>query len=453
MGRTYRQRRTLRSECRGKSLQSFADNIDLVKDLKSKGWMNENHLEPAQFPRTGRGVFSKRAIDSTEALISIPYNALITLTTIEHDLEFKTLFNNDTTPLKGKLSFQSLLAIYLLYRKHHHPCDPYIRSIPISFTNPFFCTKQELLVLPDNLFERIVEQNKQIKDTLNLLLIALRENTCQCCSLKYASEIFTSDALKWAFFAVNSRSVFIDPNSVKRLCQTKHFVHFLRDQPSMALAPFLDLFNHSDTVPANESEFFVTKTAQADTTQLRYTLRVSTSYRPYDQIFISYGTLDNTTLLLEYGFILPQNSHDCVRFAMSDIASFLEANARDRKPINSNKFRFIKENQLDAEMFINRADGLSHNLSVVLTILFVDVAHFNNVLNIVGFGDVQPLEPIAEVGAQFLLHKRRQLERNCVALRELEVGQSSPGGVIVTEYLNESCLIIDCVIEQLKSIN
>lgn len=437
----------MRSDCRsGKSLSSLPDNISLVKDLKAQGWLNENQLEPAEFLATGRGVFSKHAIGTDENLIELPFDALITLATLEKDLEFKALFDN-TKVLKAKLPTQSLLAIYILYRQHHHPTDAYIRSIPVSFNHPYFCTKQELLILPDNLFERIHEQSKQINTTLALIASALGETVCACCSLQYIADIFTPAALKWAFFAVNSRSVFIDPYKVKRICPTKHFADLLSDKPNIALAPFLDLLNHSDTVATSEPEFFVPRDT-TDTAQLTYKLCSTASYRPYDQIFISYGTLDNTRLLLEYGFILRDNAHDCVRLDMTDVAAFLEANARHRKPINSNKFRFIKENQLDVEMFVCRTDGLSHNLTVVLTILFVEVAHFNNVLSIVGFGDVQPLEPIALSARNLLLHKRSRLDATREALCGKGVDPRSESGSVVMEYLVEGSSIIDHVLDK-----
>ena len=36
-------------------------------------------------------------------------------------------------------------------------------------------------------------------------------------------------------------------------------------------------------------------------------------YRRGSQVFISYGPHDNTKLLLEYGFILPENQHNEVK--------------------------------------------------------------------------------------------------------------------------------------------
>lgn len=417
-----------------------------MRELQSKQWMNENRLQPAEFKATGRGVFSKCPINTDEPLIELPFDALISLATLEKDDNFKALFQPAFETLKGKISTQCLLAVYILFRKHQHPSDPYILSIPEAFCQPFFCTKQELMILPDHLFERIHEQSQQITVNLNLLTAAIGVAKCDCCSAQYFPDIFTSAAFKWAFFAVNSRSVFIDPTNVKRVCPSTDFLRILRDSPNAALAPFLDLLNHSDRITPSEPEFFVPR-GSTDTSRLTYNLNATQTFRPYEQVFISYGTLDNAKLLLEYGFMLPDNLHDCVRLDMKDVAAFLEMTARQRKPINSNKFKFIKENQLDAEMFVCRADGLSHNLLVVLTILFVDVAHFNNTLSIVGFGDVQPLEPVADVARQLLAFKRGKFEGVRKAFEGIgDEENRSASGAMVVEYLDECVAVIDDVL-------
>lgn len=52
-----------------------------------------------------------------------------------------------------------------------------------------------------------------------------------------------------------------------------------------------------------------------------YEIRTHNTYRKYDQVFISYGAHNNTHLLLEYGFTLPNNPHDVydINYGMYDI--------------------------------------------------------------------------------------------------------------------------------------
>ncbi len=50
-----------------------------------------------------------------------------------------------------------------------------------------------------------------------------------------------------------------------------------------------------------------------------YLLEVSRDISVDDQIYGTYGYYDNKTLLIEYGFILEDNSYDYVSFDRNDI--------------------------------------------------------------------------------------------------------------------------------------
>lgn len=446
MGRTYRKRHVHTTEksqmiC---SLSNDSANISLMRTLKLGGWSNETSLKIGSFKNTGRGVFSTTPIKTTDPLIELPYANLITMATIENDSDFKLLFAEAFTKPHQKFSIQCLLGLYLLFRKHNN--EPYCSTIPDGFTNPYFCTKQELMILPETVFDRILQQSEEITKSYTAFAAVFASQTCPCCQTTYFPELFDQSSYKWAYFAVNSRSVFIDPAAVKRTLRSQDFKEILKDQPNTALAPFLDLLNHSDSIEVSKPEFFVPLGTLKSNT-LTYKLFTKTAFRPYEQIFISYGPFDNMKLLLEYGFILAHNQHDCVRLDMKDIAGYLEATARQqKKQINSNKFKFIKENNLSEEMFVNRADGLSHNLLVVLTILFVDtLAPFSNILSQVGFGDVPALEPIANVAKQILEFKANQLRLVEQKLHSIGEGRSKSGEVCLS-YVHECiCLINDVV--------
>ncbi len=47
-----------------------------------------------------------------------------------------------------------------------------------------------------------------------------------------------------------------------------------------------------------------------------YEIHTQTAYSKYQQIFICYGPHDNEKLLLEYGFMLPQNPHNVLQVNM-----------------------------------------------------------------------------------------------------------------------------------------
>lgn len=420
-----------------------------MKSMKGAGWRNETLLQPGSFTCTGRGVYSQGSINPEEPLIELPYNSIICLATIENDFAFKELIKAAIPKLTNKISTQCLLAFYLLYRKHHNPNDGYCCSIPDAFTNPYFCTKSELMILPESLFDRILQQGQEISSSFALFSTALLSKTCLCCSRQYFPDIFSIASYKWAYFAVNSRSVFIDPTAVKRASKSHDIWTILRDQPKTALTPFLDLMNHSDLIEPSRPEFFVPLGHKPSlNANLAYKLYSGQSFRRYEQIFISYGRLDNTRLLLDYGFILAPNRHDCVRLEMSDITSYLETlEAKRRHPsIQSNKFKFIKENSLGDEMFVSRSDGLSHNMLVVLSILFVEqLAHFSNILSQVGFGDVPPLEPIASVARYLLEFKSAKYKLVRDGLKRCGEN-SSESGAFCLSYVEECIRLIGDVL-------
>lgn len=462
MGRTYRARKQRKSSAEtGVSapvkrdfvgnLSGDANNIALIRELRAQGFENETRLMPAQFGSTGRGVYSTRPIRANDVLIEMPFRSLVTLATLEDDADFQALLAPGLPKLARKLSIQNLLALYVLHRQHRNPADAFIGSIPTAFTNPLFCGKAELMLLPDHLFERIHQQNQDCIRALTELATTLADQVCACCSRNYFPDIFTAAAFKWAYFVVNSRSVFIDPANVRRCCISSQRLNaVLRDSPNTALAPFFDLMNHSDAIDAQQPEFFVPRNC-TDTAALRYTLRTSHPFRAHEQICISYGPLDNARLLLEYGFVLRTNRHDCVRLSLEDITAYLEEGVprRERKPLNSNRFKFVKENALDGEMFVSRADGLSHSLVVVLTILFVEtLAHYSNVLSVVGFGRVLPVEPVAQWARKVLLWKRAEFERVQTGLAALPEAERSASGAIVVEYVEESVRLIDDVVAE-----
>lgn len=430
------------------SLSADADNVALARALNSQGFDNANRLQPALFRSTGRGVFSTRTVHANDVLIDLPFGALITLATLQQDAEFCALLQPGAQKFTNKLSIQTLLALYVLHREHRSAgADVYVRTIPAEFTQPFFCSKAELMVLPEALFQRVHEQNEEVRKTMALLTEALADACCTCCNAAFLPGIFTAARFKWAYFAVNSRSVFVDPAVMKRFndtTTTPNLSAMLRDKPNTALAPFLDLLNHSDRIDAQQPE--ITGSTPAT---MRYALRTQHTRRPYEQLFISYGPLDNARLLLEYGFVLRANRHDCVRITLEDVTAYLERGVprRERRPINSNRFKFVNENALDAEMFVSRADGLSHSFVVVLTVLFVEtVAHFSNVLSVVGFGRVLPVEPVAEWARKIMLWKRSEFGELAEALRALPESERSASGKIVMEYAEESVRLIDDVL-------
>lgn len=453
MGRTLRLRKRQTSTDSFTNLSGNPKHIALVKWLKSTGWSNETKLKTGDFVITGRGVYSKMNIDASDPLIELPFSCLITLATIDDDLEFKNIFNKSIDQLTtgrtttGDIAFQCLLALYLVYLRHHKKYTEYIDSIPTEFTTPFFCSKQELMVVPDVIFQEVLEQNSEIKLNYGKFASVLNDQLCSCDCGDNLSVVYCLDAFKWAYFVVNSRSVYIDDKALKQISPSSKLFKILSNKPNIALAPFLDLINHSDKVPETKPQLSIplTTLSQSSKLELTYQIYTNTNIKKNQQVFISYGTLDNTTLLSDYGFVIPNNQHDRITFTFNEMSDFYKA-AKIAQPNANQKFKFIRENRLAEEMFVNRADGFSHNLMIVLTVLFVQVEHFSNLLSQVAFGDVPPFEPIEQIAKELTEYKRKQFVKNQEALENLrKLGELTESGRFAVEYVNECISLLDDV--------
>lgn len=456
MGRTLRLRKRQSSTDSLTNLSGNPKHIALVKWMKSTGWSNETKLKTGDFAVTGRGVYSKINIDASDPLIELPFSCLITIATIDDDLEFKNIFKESIDQLTtGQIAFQCLLALYLVYLRHHNKYTEYIDSIPTEFTTPFYCSKQELMVLPDVIFQEVFDQNSEIKLNYGKFASVLNDKQCTCNCGDNLSVVFNLDSFKWAYFVVNSRSVYIDDKALRQISASSKLFKILSNKPNIALAPFLDLINHSDKVPETKPQLSIPLSALSLSSKpdLTYQIFTNTNIKKNQQIFISYGTLDNTTLLSDYGFTIPNNQHDRIIFTFNEMSDFYKTrkvtqpNRNGISEDNANqKFKFIRENRLTEEMFVNRSDGFSHNLMIVLTVLFVQVEHFSNLLSQVAFGDVPPFEPIERVAKHLLEFKRKQFVKSQEALENLQKSNElTKSGQFAFEYVVECTSLLDDV--------
>lgn len=317
------------------------------------GWSNVTKLKIGNFPLTGRGVYSTRNLKENDLVIEISTDALITINTIEKDAEFRVILRDILMPRSRKISSQCLFAIYILYLKHRRCYAAYMNSIPSSFTVPYFCTDDELRGMTSDIQEKVHAQQEIIMSTYQWLETGLQKTICNCCGKSFLPTIINLPLFEWAFFAVNSRSVYLDPDV---FAQNFTIVDLLCDKPNMALAPFLDLLNHSSDV---ETALAVKRTQRSSPL---YQLYTKNAIKRYEQIFISYGALDNIKLITEYGFSLPSNRFDMLQFRFVEIEGLFE-------PIPYKLKMFLKSHALDQHLNISRDHGFSHNFLLVFHLL------------------------------------------------------------------------------------
>ncbi|XP_077735267.1 SET domain-containing protein 4 isoform X8 [Canis aureus] len=117
--------------------------------------------------------------------------------------------------------------------------------------------------------------------------------------------IFSYRALLWAWCTVNTRAVYVKHR--QRQC-------FSTEPNTYALAPYLDLLNHSPEVQV--------KGAFNEETRC-YEIRTASNCRKHEEVFICYGPHDNQRLLLEYGFVSIHNPHACVYVSEDILVKYL----------------------------------------------------------------------------------------------------------------------------------
>lgn len=450
MGRTKRYR-CLKKRLRNTS-QSPDCNIhhDLMKFLVNHGWKNESRLAVSSFKNTGRGLYSKSGLMENDTIIDLPFKCLISHYTIEFDKEFKNIFDDEKIrDKKGTISFQSLLAFYLTYNivlEDKSPWHVYIKTLPADFSTPYFCKKSELYHLPDYILEKVVEQNNIIKSNYQHLKDILDSQNSNGIHEKMSLELF-----KYAYFVCNSRSVYINSKSFDPLVDHEPFFKELcSDECNMALAPMLDLLNHSDKATTrcqlSHCDRFIENNAakiRNDEIKISYMLYTSNLWKKYDEIFINYGTYNNTKLFIEYGFVLPNNEMDFLEFTLEDINNYIKShNELKFMPIPKHKYKFIRDHNLDQQMYIDTNDGLNHNFQAVLAILLLPQNLYN--LTQVAFGDELNFNDIKVYAVEVIKRKRADVEKMFNGLKSCT--ELSKSAQTCLEYFCESQNLIDKVL-------
>ncbi|KAH8365440.1 hypothetical protein KR093_000797 [Drosophila rubida] len=441
MGRTHRsrQRRAPKSITHPADHELHSLHV-LYGQLNGLGWRNETQLSALHFPQTRRGLCSKRqGFRAGDELIRLPADCLISISTLESDEKFKALFNKDLFNKDERLSFQALVACYLMHQQHLHDTSKqsafsaYLDTLPRSYTMPYFCIKSELQCLPEALLERIVAQHRQLSENYQIIKSLVGTQQCECCGLLYCEDIWTLADYKHAYFTVNSRSVYLNPRLLK--AERSHFQSLLSGNTNLALAPFLDLFNHSDSVQTT-AELQLSKSGKGHDYVLVMEAAAKPELQPYEQLFISYGALPNLKLLTDYGFYLERNTHDFFEFSLADIEHFIAQNRKtSSQTYHRNIFKFIREHNLYDQMFVHIDDGCSHNLRVVLHLIFKQQAYFPNILNQIAFGDAVQFVDVQPELSFLVAHKISEYRDYVKALNQLS--QLTESGAVARDYLLE----------------
>lgn len=430
MGRTSRKRRQKKRLNFVKLNENTGESLIRLKSwLLSENCVSIRYLIPEHFPLSGRGLKTLKRIENNEVLIQLPLRILITTDVLlQSDIKTLFLYNTDS------FSAQCMLATFLIYETHlgiKSKWYLYLKTLPHSFTNPDFCSNKEKAILPGFILHTLHRAHK-LQDDFSLLMKTVKRpdinrSHCPHCNM-HLQKIITFTKYKWAYYVVNTRAVYIDT----KIC--KEDIFNIKQPNNLALAPFLDLFNHDVKTAVKVS--IVTDDYQNQFYQI-------VTLKPFDketQVFINYGAHDSVKLYIEYGFFIPCNPLDEIQFDVFDIQKCFD--------VSRNKLDFITFNGFHKSMSFTR-DGLNYNATVTLFILSTKLEKDCWKLKIYGETfDTDEQCIINKLGISILNLKRT--EYTCALSNMRNVKFKSPSFSIAISLVKEYINILDAAFNYMK---
>ena len=323
MGRRDRDR--LRRRNNQNSVNVSETSVELMEWFRSHRAGSRAPGPPLQlsvFRETGRGLMALKPIPQHEVLVSIPIRFMITRQKVEESLFSKT----EPASQDPALTTHHLISVFLLQeldKGDRSFWNPYLKTLPKSYDVPFFCDSQHFELMPKYVKEKCLKQR-------NIVLAAFEK-------VKSGINIKADlDCFAWAWFTVNTRAVYFD-NNVPGDDERK-------SDNNLALAPFLDMFNHASDVTVN----VVIAQSSCFEEGIYQIVSTNKAYKKYDQVFITYGPHDNLKLCLEYGFVLDANGNDQVPLSLDELAETVANSLVDKRMLKA--LYFIRNQELDKNL-------------------------------------------------------------------------------------------------------
>ncbi|XP_041353980.1 SET domain-containing protein 4-like isoform X2 [Gigantopelta aegis] len=310
---------------------------------RGRTWRNrKRNIRDKVDEYTGRGLKATRTINPGDVIVSLPETLLITPVTA-----LESAVGDVIKRCRPRLTPQAALSLFLVYENHlgsRSDWFAYIQSVPAVFSTPLYWTPQELGHLPPAVREsagHMIDRHRDVYDEIVAVLKSLPH-----CHTGW----FSYDSFQWAWTVVNTRSVYLETKQVPLLQFTPS------GETNLALAPFLDLLNHSDSAQMEAGHNAKTRC---------YEIKTFNKFKKHDQVFISYGYHDNQKLFLEYGFTIPGNTHNVHQFSWTELCNLKRVFKISHW---QKKQSVIFDNRLNQDLTCSTS-GLSWNLHNVLMIL------------------------------------------------------------------------------------
>lgn len=318
-------------------------------------------LEVKDVAGSGRGLYAKASIMRNERLIRIQPSYLLNFSTVlahitshnpntqlpasvPQNLYVPVAKNDAVGEFYSGVSIEKLLSLssfqivslFLVLEKSRGLASfwkPFIDMLPEIeelYTCPFVW---KVLELPhtDKLWAMLPRTTRKHSESV---LARFEKDLQVVSSLVHETIHFSKKSFLWAWMCINSRCLYMEIPQAKDAAD------------NFTMAPYVDFLNH-----LSEDQCGI----KVDT--LGFQVFTSTSYKPGDELYFSYGPHSNEFLLCEYGFTLSQNKWNYV-----DITSFISLLFKPKQ------VQFLKEKGYYGDYTVN-SDGMSFRAEVALATL------------------------------------------------------------------------------------
>ncbi|KAG9072033.1 SET domain-containing protein 4 [Linnemannia hyalina] len=255
--------------------------LDFLEWLKNMG-CPRTKLTLAEFSNTGRGMMATKDIKAGEVIVQVPEQNLVTMKSLQ------STYGARIARFGKKVNSHMIIALHialLVQAPERSGWLPYLRLLPKKFdTMPVRYPPDLLELLPQNAQVHVKKQKAKIEADYNITLDFLQSNA------DLLTRPLQYEEYEWAWLVVNTRCIYLDAKNQSAA-------------DNIALAPMLDFLNH--THDAKTEGAFCTKTKS-------YQIKTLLPYKKGEQVFINYGPHDNCFILVEYGFVTPNNPYNYV---------------------------------------------------------------------------------------------------------------------------------------------
>ncbi|KAI8874397.1 hypothetical protein GQ42DRAFT_151975 [Ramicandelaber brevisporus] len=300
----------------------------LLQWMAARGFSAEHTpLQPHTFADTGRGMAAARAIQPGEPLIRLPKRVVITRSLAAQSVPECTL---------PGLSEHQALALLLLVERARGAASgyaDYIATIPPAFDGmPAVAAVGSggtewldgiAAVIPRELDGMVRRQLFEIARGCEAAKSIISSSTALAALPDLAS--LDIEQYGWAWAAVNSRCISVVNKPAGPSRSRSRPAAASTPRATMALAPYLDLLNHSSTVT----------TSNAVHPDGAVSFLATRHYAAGDQVFIQYHPKPSSYILAEYGFVEPGNPHEVVDLG-GEVGELVQAAAGDGTVTTSN---------------------------------------------------------------------------------------------------------------------